>query len=134
MDAWRIVAAVVGAAVVASFTDWLFMGVLFHDRYLAHPEVWREGRSEPRKIVQSQIVGVLSCAGFVAICLMLPHHLRDYLKAALFVALAGPIPLLWQNGLWIKMHPLVLSSHAAGWLARLVITAFACSLLIPHAA
>jgi len=133
MEPWRIIAAVLAASVVASFTDWLFMGVLFHDRYNVHPEVWRDGRNEPQKIIQSQIVGLLSCAGFVALCLILPHQLRIYLKAAAFVALAGPIPLLWQNGLWMKLHPLVLGSHAVGWLARFVITAFACSLLFPPA-
>jgi hypothetical protein len=34
--------AIVVAGFVATFTDWLFMGVLFHDRYMRYPEVWRE--------------------------------------------------------------------------------------------
>lgn len=130
MEPWRIVAAVLAASVVASFTDWLFMGVLFHDRYLVHPEVWREGRSEPRKIVLSQVIGVLACAGFVALCLLLPHSLKIYLKAAAAVWLAAVVPMLAQNGVWMKLHPLVLTSHAVGWLARFVITALAVSLLI----
>ena len=130
MDAWRIVAAVVAASVVASFTDWLFMGVLFHDRYQAHPEVWRDNRSEPRKIMVSQLIGVIACAGFVALCLLLPHSLKFYLKAAGAVWIASVVPLLAQNGVWMKLHPLVLCSHAIGWLVRFVITGFAVSLLV----
>ncbi|MDP9103686.1 MAG: hypothetical protein M3N05_06755 [Pseudomonadota bacterium] len=131
MEAWRVVAAVAASSVIASFTDWLFMGVLFHDRYEIHPEVWREGRSEPRKIILSQVVGVLACIGFVGLCLFLPHLLRFYIKAAFLVWLAASLPMLIQNGIWMKLHPLVQSSHAAGWLARFLITAVVCSFLIP---
>lgn len=131
MDAWRVVAAVAAGSVVASFTDWVFMGVLFHDRYEIHPEVWREGRAAPRKIILSQLIGVLACAGFVAVCLMLPQHfLRYYLRAGFYVWLAACVPMLVQNGLWMKLHPLVLASHAAGWLVRFGVTAIACSFLI----
>jgi hypothetical protein len=33
--------AVVVSGVMCSFTDWLFMGLLFHEKYKQHPEVWR---------------------------------------------------------------------------------------------
>ena len=32
--------AVAASTIVASFTDWLFFGVLFHDRAKATPEIW----------------------------------------------------------------------------------------------
>ena len=60
MPIWRPVLVVVLSAILASFTDWFFMGVLFHDRYDIHPEVWREGRKERSKILWSQVIGV-SC-------------------------------------------------------------------------
>ncbi len=37
---WIILAAVFVAGTIATFTDWYFMGVLFHDRYQAYPETW----------------------------------------------------------------------------------------------
>jgi len=40
---WMLVAATFVAGTLASFTDWLFMGVLFHGRYMRFPEVWRDG-------------------------------------------------------------------------------------------
>lgn len=33
--------AVLAALIACSLSDWLFMGVLFHDKYKEHPEVWR---------------------------------------------------------------------------------------------
>jgi len=131
MEAWRIVAAVAASSLIASVTDWLFMGVLFHDRYETHPEVWRGGRSDLQKILLSQLVGIVACTGFVLICLFFPHLLRFYLRAAFLVWIAACVPMLIQNGIWMKLHPLVLGSHAMGWLARFVITAIVCSFLIP---
>lgn len=133
MDPLRIIATVVASCVLASITDWLFMGVLFHDRYAVHPEVWRDGRGDARKILISQLIGVIACCAFVWLCLLFPHLLRFYLKAAFGVWLAASVPMLIQNGVWMKLHPLVLASHAVGWLARFVITALACSFFIPSA-
>ncbi len=123
MDIWRPVLVVVLSSVLASFTDWLFMGVLFHDRYLAYPEVWREGRDNPRKIIWSQLIGSVACVGFVGLCLFGRPVLRDYLREGFLVWVAATLPMLAQNGVWMKLHPLVLTSHAAGWLVRFLITA-----------
>ena len=35
--------------------------------------------------------------------------------------LIGPLPLLLANALFIKIDPLVTASHAAGWLAKLLL-------------
>jgi hypothetical protein len=58
------------ASVVTSFSDWLFMGVLFHEKYLASPEIYRSsaGANEPRFIVYSQLMGVVSCAALTYLC------------------------------------------------------------------
>ena len=37
---WMIVAAIIVAGIVSSFTDWFFMGVLFSDRYQKYPDTW----------------------------------------------------------------------------------------------
>ena len=38
----KVCLAVVAAGVAGSFTDWLFFGMIFHDKYLVHPEVWKK--------------------------------------------------------------------------------------------
>jgi hypothetical protein len=121
----RFILVVVIASVVTSFSDWLFMGVLFHDKYKAAPEIWRSsaGSNERRLIVHSQLVGVLSCAAFVYLCtqtnaLTIPR----ILGAAVIVWLAGPVVVIAQTVLWTKLHPLIGASQSLGWLARFFVT------------
>ena len=47
MNWTRVGLAILAAGFVGSFTDWLFMGMLFHDRYLAFPQIWRKKPGEP---------------------------------------------------------------------------------------
>lgn len=119
------------AGVVGSFTDWLFMGVLFHDKYEAHPEVWREGRGEVRKIVLSSLIGAVGTAAFAYLLFRTGQHtLGQGLAWAALVWIAGPLPLLAINGLWIKIHPNVTAAHSLGWLARFAVTAVVASFLL----
>ena len=56
------IAAIAVAGTVGSLTDWLFMGVLFHDAYSRYPEVWREGVREGKSYAARLL---LAGAGFV---------------------------------------------------------------------
>jgi hypothetical protein len=127
---WGVYGLVVAiASVLASFTDWLFMGVLFHDRYLAAPEMWRfqGGSGQPRLIVYSQLVGVLSCGSFAYLCIQLHAlTLSASLTAAVIVWLAGPVVVIAQMVMWTKLHPLVGASQAVGWLVRFIVTGVLC--------
>ena len=79
--------------VASSFTDWLFMGVLFHGKYLDTPEIWRikPGQSETRRIVASSVLGVLSCAAFILLCRWTDAlTLRSEMHMAELVWVAGP--------------------------------------------
>jgi hypothetical protein len=135
MDWLRYFLVVALSSVIASFTDWVFMGVLFHDKYVAHREVWRgefgDKPGEMRKIVISQLIGVVSSAAFA---LLLAHHshrdLAHDLVLAVVVWLAGVAPITAQNVIWMKLHPLIGASHAMGWLARFVITAVLAAFLL----
>ena len=126
MNWMRFVLAVLVSGVLASFTDWLFMGLLFHKKYLETPEIWRlkTGESETSKIVASSIIGLVSCAAFIYLCvwtgaLNVP---RAELRMAAIAWLAAPVPVILSNVVWIKMDPLIGLSHSLGWLARFVIT------------
>jgi len=86
MNWTRFLLAIVLSGLATTFTDWLFMGVLFHNKYLATPEIWRlkPGQSETRGIVLSSLLGVLSCAAF----LYLSHSL-GWLARFVVTALIG---------------------------------------------
>jgi Protein of unknown function (DUF1761) len=129
----RFLLAVVAAAVAASFTDWLFMGFLFHGKYLAHPEIWRKkpGESETRGILLSSLLGVASCAAFIFLCRWTGAvTMRSELHLAAIAWIAGPVPILFSNIVWIKMHPLLGVSHSLGWLARFVLSGLAAGWLL----
>jgi hypothetical protein len=45
---------------------------------------------------------------------------RSELHLAQLVWIAGALPIIFSNIVWIKMHPLLGLSHSLGWLARFV--------------
>ena len=121
----RLLLIVLVCGFAASFTDWLFMGVLFHKKYLETPEIWRSkpGESETKRIVLSSLVGTLGGAIFIMLCrwaeALTP---RSEIHMAGLVWLAVAVPIVLNNILWTKMHPLLGVSHSLGWLARFVVT------------
>jgi Protein of unknown function (DUF1761) len=126
MNWTRFVLAVVASGVVASFTDWLFMGVLFHDKYLLTPEIWRgkPGQTETKTMLASTAFGLLSCAVFAYLCTMLGDlTAKSTIRLAVLVWLLGPMPVIFINVIWTRMHPNLGISHSLGWLARFIVTA-----------
>jgi hypothetical protein len=96
--------------------------------------VWRGALNESAKIVHSELIAILACLGFVLLCTALrARTMSAYLTASLLVWLAAIVPMLVQDGVWMKLDPMVLAAHAAGWLARFAITAFVCFWLLPPA-
>jgi hypothetical protein len=121
----RYVLAVGASGVATSFTDWVFMGKLFHRKYLETPETWRmtPGQSETRKIVASSLLGVVSCAAFIWLARWTDAlTVRSELHMAELVWMAAAVPIIFSNIVWIRMHPLLGVSHSLGWLARFAIS------------
>ncbi|HUJ83567.1 MAG TPA: hypothetical protein VLW83_16895 [Candidatus Acidoferrales bacterium] len=132
MNWMHFLLAVLAAGIISSFTDWFFGGILFHDKYLAYPEVWRRSlaKSEAPAVAWSIVLGFLTAAAFIFVCAV--FHVRGYagtLKLAMLCWLMIPVPLLITNALFIKLHPLVVVSHSLGWLTKLVVAALAAVLL-----
>lgn len=126
---WTLIASIIAAGTIATFTDWLFMGVLFHERYNRYPEIWwpsfRE-KGDKRAILYSSLLGYVTAGGIVALCVV--AGVRGFAPALLLAAiawLAGPLIVLVTNGLWIKLDPRVTLAHALGWLARFLIAGVA---------
>jgi hypothetical protein len=122
---WIAVAAILGAGTLAAFTDWLFMGVLFHAEYYRYPEVWwpglREGKETAAIIWSSAIGYVMTAAIFILCALARVHSIPAGLTVAAIAWIAGPLGVIVINGFFIKMAPKITFSHCTGYLVRFAI-------------
>jgi hypothetical protein len=117
----NLVWAALAGAVLGSLADWLFAGVIFHARYDLHPETWRRG-AEGKRIAAAQALALVTSAAFVGLAAKLGQtDLRGALKLAAMIWLIAPLPLLVANALFIRIDHMVTASHAAGWLAKLLL-------------
>ncbi len=132
MNTGHVALAVVVSGIVVSFTDWVFGGVLFHDKYGAYPEIWRRPAGpETGAIIGSTLLGFVTCGAFVAACPALHiAGITQTLEFALAIWLIAPLPLLITNALWIKMHPLIVVAHSLGWLVKLCVVAAITAVLV----
>jgi hypothetical protein len=118
---------------ITSLTDCVFGGILFHGKYSAYPEIWRQGpsRGEAPAVAWSIALGFLTSAAFVSACIAFGvHGYRASLELAGLCWLMVPVPLLITNALFIKLHPLVVVSHSLGWLAKLGVAAVVAGFLL----
>jgi hypothetical protein len=113
-----VLLVIILSTALASFTDWLFMDVLVRRLYAASPEMWRPNEGT-RRIIVSQAIGTVATAAMVVLSLRAGRPVG----AAVLVWLAGALPMTLQNVQWMRLHPAIGASHAAGWLARLLIAA-----------
>jgi len=126
---------VFGAGTLGTFTDWLFMGVLFHDAYNRYPEVWRPGireGAERTALAWSIVLGYVMSAAVIALCELAGVHsiVRGLIVAAV-AWLAGPFVVVVINGFFIKIDPKITFAHCLGWLARMAIAGVAAGLVLP---
>ncbi|HEY4670615.1 MAG TPA: hypothetical protein VIG78_01010 [Gemmatimonadaceae bacterium] len=126
----RYLLALVAATAVISLTDWLFFGVLFHDRYQRTPEVWRTG-SEGRKIALSMVFAAVGVAAFLCLALQIPvQGFSQSLLLALLVWLAASLPQTATATLYVRYDVSLGASHALGYLARTIVAAAAYTWII----
>ena len=123
----RILTAVVLANVLVSLADWFFFGFLWHEKYLAFPEVWRRPRGGPgegKAVALSAVVGALTPTVFVTLCALTGlSHPRQAIPLAAAMWLMSAVPALVWNYLFVKTHPLILLGGLLGWLVRLGLSA-----------
>jgi hypothetical protein len=123
---WRLIAAIAIAGTIGSFTDWLFMGVLFHERYNRYPEVWwpglRQKAGDVRAIVIASALGYVTSAAVILLCLVTGSTSPEGVLSVVVLAwIAGPLVMQVTNGFWIKFDPLLTLSHSIGYLVRFLI-------------
>lgn len=131
---WKLFGAVVVAGTLATFTDWLFMGVLFHKHYNRYPEVWwpqfRE-KGDNKAIIYSSALAYVTAAALVALCAAAgTHGIAAALTLAVLAWAAGPLVVCVINGMWIKIDPRVTFAHTLGYLARFVLAGVAAGFVL----
>lgn len=134
---WMIVAGILAAGTLAVFTDWLFMGVLFHDAYNRYPEVWwpgvREGK-ETGPIIWSSAIGyAVTCAIFALCAFAGVRSIPSGLDVAAMAWLAGPLSVIVINGFFIRMDTRITFSHSIGYLVRFAIAGTAAGFVFSNA-
>ena len=133
MDFIKFALAIIASGIGSSATDWFFTGVLFHDRYDAHPEVWRSpgGAAETRAVILSVTLSFCTCAAFVLSAWT--FNITGFGPTLLFafcIWLCGSLPLVVTNSFFIKLHPLIVLSNSIGWLVKLSLAAIATVLFV----
>ena len=131
---WTIFAAILVAGTVSTFTDWLFMGVLFADRYKKYPESWwprATKADELRPIIWSSVLGYITSAAVVLLCVIAGvHDYKGALIVAALAAAAGPLVISPTNGMWVRIDPLVTFAHTLGYIARFLIAGLAAGFVL----
>ena len=116
------------------FTDWLFMGVLFHERYNRYPEVWWpefRQKGDVRAIAIASALGYLTSAGVILLCWYVGAvDFRSALAVAVLAWIAGPLVMQVTNGFWIKFDPWLTVSHSLGYLVRFLIAGAAAAIAL----
>jgi hypothetical protein len=134
MNALPVLGTFLAAAVIASFSDWYFFGVLFHDRYHKTPGIWRAYRDksdERTSLLVAQAVMSVSLLVFILVCASQGWvSMRSSTLAAVTGWVMIPLPLIVTNAIYIPMDRWLVVSHTLGWLARLLITALLVSWLL----
>jgi len=86
MNWGHLALVVVVSGLIASVTDYVFMGLLFKAKYQEAPEIWRQGASERNKIIYSELIGLITCAAFAWLLAATGHvALMSGLKMAVAV-------------------------------------------------
>ncbi len=130
---WIVIAAVFAAGTIATFTDWYFMGVLFHDRYQLYPETWwprQQGETMP--ILYSSALGYVTAAAVIALCAMAGvDSVWSGIKVGFLAWLAGSFVQVATTHIWVRIDLRVSIAHALGYLARFLIAGVAAGIALP---
>jgi len=132
-----LIAAVAVAGTLGTLTDWLFMGLLFHDAYNRYPEVWREsvqGGKSRGAIVWSSVLGYVMTAAVVALCALgHANSIASGLEFAGLAWLAGPVVVIIVNNMFVKIDWKITLAHCIGYGARLLLAGAAAGFVLGRA-
>lgn len=127
----HVIFAIVLGAFLSTLIDWVFAGILFHDRYRMYPEIWRQTDGEALRILFAQAFVLMTSIAFMMVAFEVHQTaLAAASRLAVLVWLIAPLPILATNAMFIKIDHMVTLSHAVGWLAKLLVIAASVSLFL----
>jgi len=126
----RYIIGLIAAVVAISLSDWLFFGVLFHNRYDKTPSTWRT-IPESRKIAVSMLFALIGTVGIFRLADQFDAHTFAALcPLTVLVWLAASLPQTVTNTLYVNYDASLVVSHSIGWLARIAIASAAYGLIV----
>ena len=133
---WTVIAAIAVSGLLGVLTDWLFMGLLFHEAYNAYPEIWRPGVREGERgaIVWSGALGLIMSAGVVALVAVTGAGTPlGGAGVGVLAWIAGPFVVIVVNGLFVKIDTKITVAHCLGYLARMAVAGAVAGSILPLA-
>jgi hypothetical protein len=134
MNWTRFALTVAATGIVASLTDWLFMGDLLYKRFNKYPEIWRHpggSGGESQAIAWSAPLPFVTCGVFAALCEWLHlHSFSATFALSLAVWLIAILPWMITMALFVKLQPAIAASYSLGWLVKLCIAAAGVDLIL----
>ena len=127
-----LIGAILAAGILGSFSDWLFMGVLFHSAYNKYPEVWRPQAERKTSLIWASVLGFVMSAAVIALCAVAGvENTWGALAVALLVWLAGPFVVIVVNNMFVKIDHKITFAHCLGYLVRMLIAGLAAGIALP---
>jgi hypothetical protein len=127
-----LIAAILIAGILGIFSDWLFMGLLFHDAYNTYPDVWRPKAEQKSSILWASALGFVMSAAVIALCAVAgTQSIWPALGVALLVWLAGPFVVIVVNAMFVKIDIRITFAHGLGYLMRMLIAGLAAGIALP---
>jgi len=133
---WTVIAAIAVSGLLGVLTDWLFMGLLFHEAYNIHPEIWRPGTREGEHgaILWSSALGLVMSAGVVALVAVTGAGTPlGGVGVGVLAWLSGPFVVIVVNGLFVKIDTKITVAHCLGYLARMAVAGAVAGSILPLA-
>jgi hypothetical protein len=131
---WIVLVAVFAAGTLSSVTDWVFMGVLFADRYQTYPDTWwpRDKKTETMPILYSTALGYITATAVMALCAMAGvDGIVSGMKVAAIAWVAGSLVQVATTQIWVRIDPAVSLAHGLGYLVRFLIAGIAAGIALP---
>jgi hypothetical protein len=131
---WIVLVAVFAAGTLSSVTDWVFMGVLFADRYQTYPDTWwpRDKKTETTPILYSTALGYITATAVMALCAMAGvDGIVSGMKVAAIAWVAGSLVQVATTQIWVRIDPAVSLAHGLGYLVRFLIAGIAAGIALP---
>jgi hypothetical protein len=123
MEWVKFVLVVATAGTVSTLTDYVFTGGWMQKRF-TDSSIWREKHAGILGFLAS-LLPFFTCAVFAyAANRLAVRSVHAAVKLAAVIWTIGPLPLILNNAVFLKMRPAYVLSYAISWIVKLALVAF----------